>query len=142
MTSHSAYPQPRADRDNQHFLDEWRDGRLAFQACGSCGHKFFYPRPLCPHCWSDQLTWMQAEGRGQVVSFSLVHRPNDPAFIDEAPIALAEIRIAEGPTLLARLVDAASESIQMGMPVRLVPKSGAGRFPLPAFTRDISRGRR
>ncbi len=138
MTSHPAYPQPRADRDNQHFLDEWRDGRLAFQTCAACGQKFFYPRPLCPHCWSDRLTWTPAKGEGQVVSFSLVHRPNDPAFFAEAPIALAEIRIEEGPTLLARIVGAAPESIRTGMPVRLVPKSEAARFPLPAFKPERS----
>ena len=139
MTTHPAYPQPRVDRDNQHFIDEWRDGgRLAFQTCGACGQKFFYPRPLCPHCWSDGLSWTPAQGAGEIVSFSLVYRPNDPAFFDEAPIALAEIRIAEGPTLLARIIGAAPDSIRTGMPVRLVPKSEAGRFPLPAFKPEKS----
>lgn len=139
MTTHPTYPQPRADRDNQHFIDEWRDGgRLAFQTCSACGQKFFYPRPLCPHCWSDGLSWTPAQGAGEIVSFSLVYRPNDPAFFDEAPIALAEIRIAEGPTLLARIVGAAPDSIRTGMPVRLVPKSEAGRFPLPAFKLEKS----
>lgn len=128
-----AFPQARADTDNRQFLEEWHEGRLAFQACGSCGHKFFYARPLCPNCWSDALSWVLAKGKGDVVSFSLVHRPNDPAFLSEVPIALAEIRLEEGVILLARIVDAKPEAIRSGMPVRLVSKSEASRFPLPTF---------
>jgi len=133
MTAGPAYPRPRADADNRHFLDEWREGRLALQACSSCGHKFFYARPLCPNCWSDGLTWISAKGEGEVVSFSLIYRPNDPAFLGEVPIALAEVRLTEGVALLARIVDANPASIRTGMRVGLLPKAEAARFPLPAF---------
>jgi len=133
MTVNAAYPQAIADADNRHFLEEWREGRLAFQACGSCGRKFFYARPLCPHCWSDALAWEAAGGEGEVVSYSLVYRPNHPSFLGEVPIALAEIRLREGVTLLARVVGAAPESLRSGMSVRLLSKSEAGRYPLPTF---------
>ena len=127
------YPQPQGDRDNAAFLEAWRQGRLLLQACGDCGRSFFYPRPLCPHCWSDALSWKPVPGRGEVVSFSLIHRPNHPSFFDEVPILLAEIRVAEGVTLLARIVGAAPDSICSGMPVRLVSKGEASRYPLPTF---------
>lgn len=133
MTADTAYPQPQADSDNRHFLKSWREGRMVLQTCSSCGRKFFYARPLCPHCWSDALTWLPAAGEGEVVSFSLIHRPNHPAFLSEVPIALAEIRLIEGVTLLARIVGADPESLRTGMPVRLVSKSEASRFPLPTF---------
>ena len=133
MNPHPAYPQPRADADNRRFLEEWREGRLVFQACGSCGHKFLYARALCPQCWSDALSWVSAKGEGEVVSFSLIYRPNDPAFFDEVPIALAEIRLLEGPALLARIVGAHPGSLKSGMLVCLLSKPEASRFPLPTF---------
>ena len=133
MTGNAEYPQPQADTDNRRFLESWREGRLALQACGSCGRKFYYARPLCPHCWSEALTWLPAAGVGEVISYSLIHRPNHPSFFGEVPIALAEIRLVEGVTLLARVVGAAPGLLRSGLPVRLVSIPEAARFPLPTF---------
>jgi uncharacterized OB-fold protein len=134
MTSESAeYPRAQEDGDNRGFLEAWRDGRLAVQACGACSRRFFYPRPLCPHCWSDRLSWQSLPSEGEVVSFSLIYRPNHPSFFDEVPIIFAEIRMAEGVTLLARIVGAVAEDVHSGMAVRLVGKSEATRYPLPTF---------
>jgi len=137
MTSESAdYPQAQEDGDNRGFLEAWRDGRLAVQVCGACGRSFFYPRPLCPYCWSDRLSWRTLPGNGEVVSFSMIYRPNHPSFLGEVPIVLAEIRVMEGVTLLARIVGTAREVVRTGMQVCLVPKLEAGRYPLPTFQPD------
>lgn len=132
MTTPS-YPTPRADADNAAFLAGWREGRLVIQSCAACGKAFFYPRPFCPHCWSDQIENRQASGRGRIVSYSLVHRPNDPAFNDEVPIALVEVELAEGATLIARVVDARPEDIRSGRAVALPPPEIRVRYPLPVF---------
>lgn len=125
------YPQPVADADNRPFLDGWRQGRLCLQHCGNCGKTVFYPRPLCPHCWSTDLEWRQASGRGTVVSYSRIFRPNHPAFNDEVPIILAEIQLAEGAALLARILD---DDVHSGMAVTLATSAEATeRFPLPIF---------
>lgn len=128
-----AYPQPQADRDNEAFLAAWREGRLLLQSCGNCGRSFFYPRPLCPHCWSDALSWKPVPGRGEVVSFSLIHRSNHQSFFGEVPIVLAEVRVAEEVTLLTRIVSVNPGSVRSGMAVRLVLTPEAGRYPLPTF---------
>jgi len=128
-----AYPQPREDRDNREFLAAWRQGRLLVQLCGSCGRSFFYPRPLCPHCWSEDVRFEEIDGRGEVVSFSLVHRPNQPAFLGEVPIVLAEIRLPTDITLIARIVGARPDAMRTGLAVELVSASEAARYPLPTF---------
>ena len=132
----SRYPGPQADRDNAEFLTAWWEGRLMLQSCADCGRGFFYPRPLCPHCWSASLTWIAAAGRGEVVAFSLIYRPNHPAFFAETPIALDEIRIMEGVTLLARIIGANPSELRSGMAVHLVPMPDAAHFPLPTFQLD------
>ena len=43
-----------------------REGRLLIRACNACGTKHFMPRHLCPQCWSDQLEWVDSQGRGTV----------------------------------------------------------------------------
>ncbi|TEA78915.1 Zn-ribbon domain-containing OB-fold protein [Allopusillimonas ginsengisoli] len=124
------------DRDNRTYLEGWKNGSLMLQQCAGCHAMIFYPRPMCPHCWSDSLSWIKASGRGRVVSYSMIHRPNHPSFNDETPIALAEIVLEEGPTLLARVL---SQDVKSGMAVELAndPESVA-RYPLPIFRPRLS----
>lgn len=140
MSEHTERPRAYSDADNREFLAAWQTGRLVVQACGECGRRFFYPRPLCPHCWSDHLEWRDLPGDGEIVSFSLVYRPNHSAFIEEVPIVLAEIRVTEGITMLCRVVGATPEGLRAGLPVRLVRSSRATRYPLPTFEPVDERG--
>lgn len=128
-----AYPQPREDTDNAAFLAGWRRGQLIIQRCGGCGTAFFYPRPLCPHCWSAELADAASAGRGTIVSYSVIERPNDPAFNSETPILLAEVRLSEGASLLARIVGCRREDVSSGLEVELPPADVAARYPLPVF---------
>jgi len=134
------YPQPVTDADNRPFLEGWAEGRLMLQTCGGCGRVFFYPRPLCPHCWSDKLAWHAASGRGKVVSFSLIYRPNHPSFFDEVPIILAEVELAEQVPILARIVEVEADAMRLGLEVELLAPRDAPRYPLPTF-RARSSGR-
>lgn len=125
------YPQPIETIDNAPYLQGWRSGRLLLQYCDSCQCHIFYPRVMCPHCWNDRLIWKEATGKGKVVSYSLIHRPNHPAFNDEVPIALAEIELDEGVSMLARVLQSAPHT---GMRVQLFNDAETtGRYPLPVF---------
>jgi uncharacterized protein len=127
------YPKPREDADNTAFLEAWRRAKLLVQSCTSCGRSIFYPRPICPHCWSDRVESRDASGKGRIVSFSIVWRPNDAAFDDEIPIVLAEVELAEGASLIARIVGCRSEEVRLGQPVELPPSPSCVRYPLPVF---------
>lgn len=127
------YPAPLEDADNGPLLEAWRSGFLQIQHCRKCGKSIFYPRPICPECWSNDLEWRRARGVGEVVSFSRIYRPNHEAFSAEIPIVLAEIRLEEGATLLARVVEGVAE-VRSGALVELVEDGWARRgLPLPAF---------
>ncbi|MEZ0606093.1 Zn-ribbon domain-containing OB-fold protein [Paraburkholderia sp. IW21] len=126
-----AYPMPTEDADNAPYLRAWRHGVLLLQHCEACGREIFYPRSMCPDCWASPLSWKEASGHGTIVSFSLIYRPNHPAFLDEVPIALAEIALDEGASMLARVLGCAP---QIGMRVKMATDVEAvERYPLPAF---------
>jgi uncharacterized protein len=133
------YPRPVEDADNEAFLEAWRQGALRLQHCRRCRRSIFYPRPVCPHCWSDDLEWQMASGAGEVVSFSRVYRPNHRAFDDEIPVVLAEIRLAEGATLLARILGDPAQ-VRSKARIQLTRNDWRGRrLPLPAFRLTIDR---
>lgn len=129
-----AYPQARESLDNAPYLQGWRRGKLVLQHCSGCNRFIFYPRAMCPHCWNEKLEWKDVSGKGKVVSFSLVRRPNDPVFNDEAPIALAEVMLDENVAMLARILDG---DPVVGMRVALASDAATtARYPLPAFRPD------
>jgi uncharacterized OB-fold protein len=133
MSVELAYPQPFRDYDNATFLDGWHEGKLLLQRSRQGGPFFFYPRPLCPFTGSDDLVWVEVSGRGVIVSFSIIHRPNHPAFNEEVPIILAEVELEEGATLLARIVGCDATVVESGMRIKLLPPEKARRYPLPTF---------
>lgn len=130
MADDTPYPRPLVDADNRAMLEAWREGRLVVQRCAECGRAASYPRPLCPHCWSERLGFEAASGRGRIVAWSLVHRPNHESFFAEAPIVLAEIALPEGTSVIARVL-AEPESVRSGRSVEIVPEPE--RYPLPTF---------
>ena len=130
----SAYPQPRENPVNRRFLEAWREhGQLLVQACGDCGHVYFYPRPFCPRCFSAAVDWLETRGTGTVAAFTLIHRPNHPSFFEEVPIVLAEVALPEGASLLARVVGQDRTEVHEGVALALVPGDGRKRYPLPTF---------
>lgn len=133
MSDIKEYPQPFEDNDNREFLESWRRGHLVLQQSEDGGPYFFYPRPICPYTGSDKLISKEVSGRGDIVSFSLILRPNHPAFADETPIILAEIKLEEGASLLGRIICANAEEIRSGLAVALLPMPEAAKYPLPTF---------
>ena len=127
------YPKPHADQINEPYLEAWAEGRLRLQACNGCGALIFYPRPLCPHCWSSDLDWIEHSGRSNVVSFSLVERPNHAAFFGETPIILAEVKLQDGPSMLARIICGDPAAVRTGLTLELLPAEEGKRYPLPTF---------
>ena len=125
----------RETPDNRPMLEAWRaEGALMLQLCEACGTTIFYPRAVCPKCWSDRLGWFRATGKGRIVSFTRVHRGLPEKFQKEAPIVVAEIRLDEGTVMIARVVTDDPAAIASGDTVDLVSPDIAVHFELPTFT--------
>ena len=129
-----AYPQPLETPINSPFLRAWREqGTLLVQNCDDCNHIFFYPRPFCPKCFSTSIRWVTTTGRGSVLAFTLIHRPNHPSFFSEVPIVLAEIALDNGANLLSRVVGENRTQINTRTPLILASGSANKKYPLPTF---------
>jgi len=53
--------------------------------CDSCQRFHFYPQPAGPHCGQGNGQAAPASGRGEVYTFSIVHRAPSPAFAAVVP---------------------------------------------------------
>ncbi|TPM24093.1 zinc ribbon domain-containing protein [Mesorhizobium sp. B2-3-5] len=113
------------------FWNAAAEGRLTIQRCEDCGEAVFYPRPICPHCWSKRLVWQDASGKGRLKSFSEVHKPGHPGWLPAAPYVVGLIELAEGPTMLS-FIQPGARPPQVGDALLLAPTAIGGRV-LPAF---------
>jgi uncharacterized OB-fold protein len=74
-----------------------REGRLLVQTCGACGTARFPPRLVCGACGQAQAAWREANGRGRIWSFVVVHGPTLPALADLVPFPVAVVELEDYP---------------------------------------------
>ena len=124
-------PQPETD----HYWDRAKAHELWLMRCEDCQRHYFYPRPICPDCFSRNTGWVQASGRGILHAFAVVHRPPTPAFQDHVPFVAAIVELAEGVRLPTQLVDVDPDpaAIHIGMPVEVVFDDVTAAVTLPKF---------
>jgi uncharacterized OB-fold protein len=108
-------PLPKPSPTSRPFWDAAKRHELLLQRCGACSKFIYYPRPRCPHCFSDRLSWEQCSGRGTLYSYTVVRRAASRAFAD-APYILAIVELAEGPRMTTNIV-APPEQLRVDMPV-------------------------
>jgi hypothetical protein len=107
--SESAGPGPE-----QQFLDALARGQFQIQRCADCNKHVFYPRVLCPHCGSTNVSWTRPSGLGTVYSVSIVRRKPE----DGGDYNVVLVDLAEGVRLLSRVDGVANEAIKIGMRVQ------------------------
>lgn len=110
-------PLPAPGPDGLEFWAGCRRHELRLQRCAACARARFAPRPACPWCGSLSYGWFTAEGRGRVLSWTVVHRPTLPGFEALVPYAAAVVQLAEGPCLVGQLRGCDPADIRAGMAV-------------------------
>ena len=115
------------------FWDAARENKLIIQKCSDCGTYIFYPRIACPNCFSDNVAWVEASGRGTVYSYTIVENNAPSAFIADLPYVVAVIKLEEGVQLLSNIVGCAPGDVSCDMPVEVVFEKLTEDFTLPKF---------
>lgn len=121
-------PAPPINPENQPYFDATARGELLVGKCDGCGEYHFYPRVLCPHCFSDRTQWVPARGTGTIYSYSTMHRGAPE------PYTIAYVTLDEGVSMMTNLVDCDPANLAIGQSVRVVFKEAEGGARVPMFT--------
>lgn len=121
-------PAPIVNPENKPFWDAAAQGRLLLKRCRDCSQPHYYPRALCPFCFSDATEWVDAKGTGEIYSYSVMRRGAP------VPYALAYVTLDEGVSMLTNLVDCDFDALSIGQRVKVVFKPGEDGAPVPVFT--------
>lgn len=85
------------------YYEALRRGELVLQHCKACDRNILYPRHLCPFCYSAELDWVQADGRGTLHSFAIQRVGPPTGFEEDLPYAVGVVKLRDDVQLLGRL---------------------------------------
>ena len=125
-------PLPHPTQLSRPFWDACRERRLVVQRCETCATYVFIPQAFCPRCLGRSLAWTAVSGDGIIVTYTVVWRPQTPAF--EVPYVIAVVRLDEGVDMLTNLTDAEPEQVSIGAQVRVAFADVTEHVTLPFFT--------
>ncbi len=120
------YPDPSITMESEVYWQACGDGVLMLKRCADCGETHFYPRAICPLCFSDNTEWVEASGKGRIYTYSVTRRA-------EVPFAIAYVTLEEGVTMLSNIVEADLDALAIGQAVEVTFRQSEGGQALPLF---------
>ena len=118
------------------FWEGARERKLLIQKCKDCEKFIFYPRIVCPYCFSENVEWVEASGKGTIYSYTVVVNNAPSAFIDDMPYVVAIIKLEEGVQMLSNIVGCEPSELKCDMPVEVTFEKLNDGFTLPKFKPD------
>ena len=126
-------PLPYIHEQTQTFWEGTKKHELRIPKCEECNRFFFYPRSICPYCFSDEIKWVKVSGRGKIYSFTISHRAPSPAFKGDIPFNIAIIELDEGIRMLSNIIECSNDDLAINMPVEVVFDDVTAEITLPKF---------
>ena len=101
----------------------------------ACDSTYFYPRDICPGCFSRDTDWIQSSGKATLHAFAIVHRAPVPAFRGKEPFVTAIVELEGGARMPTNIVDceADPEHIKIGMALQVTFDDLDDKISLPKF---------
>jgi uncharacterized OB-fold protein len=109
--------------------------QLICARCGDCGTFRMPPSPFCHQCRSQRVEWTDLPGTGTVYTFTVVRHAVIPDARPAVPyvVAVVDLDGAPGCRLIANVVAAAPDSVEIGQPVRVSWDDIAEGVTIPRF---------
>jgi hypothetical protein len=91
--------------------------------CTPCGAAIWPPRGICPKCLANKFEWIQFQGKGKLLTYTIIHFP-PTQFQALAPYAVGVVRLTEGPQLPGMIRNVKHEELRIGMDLQVDFESG------------------
>jgi uncharacterized OB-fold protein len=126
-------PTPAINPETKPYWDATVEGRLILRRCNDCQGVIWYPRAICPECWSSNTEWIDASGRGTIYTYTVNYRGEGP-YRDAAPFVLAYVELEEGPRIMTNILTDDFSKLAIGAAVEVVfAPTSEGEAALPRF---------
>jgi uncharacterized OB-fold protein len=85
--------------------------------CTRCSRTWFPPRTICAACHGTSFETVRLAEEGAVETFTVIHVAPS-GFEDQAPYAVAIVKLDDGVRITCQVVDIDPASIEIGLRVR------------------------
>lgn len=102
----------------ENFYKFCAERKLMGVKCKKCGAVLWPPRSLCPNCFSYEVDWVEFKGRGELLTYTVIHFP-PTQFQALAPYAVGILKLEEGPQLPGMIKNLKLEDLRIGMKLRV-----------------------
>jgi uncharacterized OB-fold protein len=111
--------------------------KLMAVRCTNCKSLVWPPREICPKCFNDRFEWEQLQGKGQLLTYTVIHFP-PTQFQAIAPYAVGIVKLTEGPQVPGMIRNVKHGDLRIGMNLQTDFETGVfkewPRWPRYFFT--------
>ena len=92
--------------------------KLMAGKCLKCGKIHLPPRPLCDNCFSQDFEWVNVQGKGKLVTYTVIHvAPKQ--FQDLTPYAVGIVELENGLKIPGMIQGTTQDNLKIGMKLTL-----------------------
>lgn len=139
--SERQFVRPVVTEVNRGFWNGVEQHRLQLQRCDDCAELRYPPAARCPRCLSAGSSWHEVSGRGELLSYVVVHQRYHPAWADRVPYNVALVQLDEGPRMFGNVLPLSRTDLEVGMRLRVAFDDEDGGT-VPRFVPDPGEGDR
>jgi len=92
--------------------------RLMAAKCNECGTVLLPPKPMCTKCLSTNLKWIELEGAGKLLSYTVIHIAPEQ-FQSITPYSVGIVELQNGLRLPGMIRDVDPKEIRVGMDLEI-----------------------
>ena len=111
--------------------------QLMAAKCNECGTVLLPPKPMCTNCLSTNLKWIELEGDGKLLSYTIIHVAPEQ-FQSMVPYSVGIVEFKKGLRLPGMIRNVNPEEIKIGMDLKIDFDSSTSS-QWPAWTRYFFR---
>ncbi|MCK4885325.1 Zn-ribbon domain-containing OB-fold protein [Candidatus Bathyarchaeota archaeon] len=109
------------------------ENKLMAAKCSECGTVLLPPKPMCTNCLSTNLKWIELDGAGKLLSYTIIHVAPEQ-FQSMAPYTVGIVELKKGLRLPGMIRNVNPEEIKIGMNLKIDFDSSTSS-QWPAWTR-------
>ncbi len=97
----------------EQFFRFLKEKKLMAAKCTNCGKLHLPPKPICSNCYSKELSWIQLETKGQLLTYTIIHIAPEQ-FQKNIPYAYGIIELKNGLRIPGIIKDIEHEKLKVG----------------------------
>lgn len=125
--------KPVISETNKPFWDGCRNHKLMAQQCASCQELRYPFADICPNCLSQEFEWRELSGRGEMLSYIIIHRGYHPYWAARVPYNVAFIQLDEGLRMFSNIIGTPNDKLEVGQRVTVAYEQRDEDLVVPVF---------